>query len=524
MPIEAQQLRPQDVAASFVAAEMKFEEIKRDLASPRMAAMTHSEVERSLQKDGTELLRLLYQGFLDAQGDGAVAEPVRGPEGANRTHVREEGRNLMSLFGPVRIARQGYGAREASPLRPLDAELNLPTELYSLETRRRVAEEVAKNSFSESVQTIGRTTGAVVPKRQAEELSVSAAQDFDAFYREAERAAELGSEATGPILAITADGKGVVMRREDLREATRKAAEGREHKLTTRLSKGEKRNAKRMAEVAAVYTIEPHVRRPEDVIADTRPVRDADRKRPRPEHKRVWASLKKEPKEIIAEAYDEAERRDPHHRKTWVVLVDGNPTQLALVKAEAKARGVTVRIVVDFIHALEYLWKAGRALLGEGQDSEVWVKERALKLLRNEPSAVAAGIRRSATLNQLTGTARKAADDCADYLLKNSSRMRYGDCLALGLPIATGVIEGACRHLIKDRLDLTGARWRLDRAEAVLQLRALRSSGDFDGYWTFHEQQEQVRNHRSRYLGGIVPQTIRPTRHDASRKPTLVRS
>jgi hypothetical protein len=430
----------------------------------------------------------------------------------------------MSLFGPVRIERMGYGARETSPLRPLDAELNLPAGLYSLETRRRVSEEVSKNSFNESVETIARTTGAVVPKRQAEELSVKAARDFDAFYAEAERAAQLASEESGPIMVITADGKGVVMRREDLRDATRKAAEGREHKLTTRLSKGEKRNAKRMAEVAAVYTIEPHVRRPEDVIADTRPVRAANEKRPRPEHKRVWASIKKDPKEVIAEAYNEAERRDPAHKKTWVALVDGNPTQLALVKAEAKSRGVQVKVVVDFIHALEYLWKAARALLGEGEDSEAWVKERALKLLNNEASSVAAGVRRSATLNCLTGTQRKAADACADYLLNNSAMMRYADCLKLGLPIATGVIEGACRHLIKDRLDLTGARWRLDRAEAVLQLRALRSSGDFDAYWNFHEQQEHVRNHRSRYFAGIIPTTMRPTRRHPRGRLSIVRS
>jgi len=521
MPMQAQS---RDLAQPFAPARKKFEELLDELGSARMAEMTHSDVERALQRDGTELLRRLYQGFLDAQGNGAVAEPVRGPEGADRTHEREEGRNLMSLFGAVRLARLGYGAREMSPLRPLDAELNLPAGLYSLETRRRVAEEVAKNSFNESVETIARTTGAVVPKRQAEELSVRAAKDFDAFYVEAERAAQLAREATGPIVVITADGKGVVMRREDLREATRKAAANREHKLTTRLSKGEKRNAKRMAEVAAVYTIQPHVRRPQDVIADTRPVRDPNEKRPRPEHKRVWASLKKDPQEVIAEAFDEAERRDPEHQKTWVVLVDGNPTQLALVAAAAKKHGVQVKLVVDFIHALEYLWRAARALLGEGQDSEEWVKVRALKLLHNEASAVAAGLRRSATLNGLTGTRREAADDCADYLLNNASRMRYGDCLALGLPIATGVIEGACRHLIKDRLDLTGARWRLDRAEAVLQLRALRSSGDFDTYWRFHERQEHCRNHQEKYFNSLVPKTIRPTRRHPRRQLTLVRS
>ena len=100
----------------------------------------------------------------------------------------------------------------------------------------------------------------------------------------------------------------------------------------------------------------------------------------------------------------------------------------------------------------------------------------------------------------------------ARYLLKRKSMMGYGDLLASGAPIAPGVIEGACRHLINDRLDLTGARWRLGSAEAALRLRSLLSSGDFDAYWTFHEAQESQRNHVSRYADGKVPAVAMPTR------------
>ena len=82
--------------------------------------------------------------------------------------------------------------------------------------------------------------------------------------------------------------------------------------------------------------------------------------------------------------------------------------------------------------------------------------------------------------------------------------------LELGAPIAKGVIEGACRHLICDRLDITGARWRLPSAEAVLRLRSLQSSGDFDAYWQFHEQEEARRNHASRYADGKLPEVKMP--------------
>jgi hypothetical protein len=370
--------------------------------------------------------------------------------------------------------------------------------------QRRAAAEVIKASFDQAVAAVAETTGAAVPKRQVEQLTARAAADFDAFYET--RSADSVREAnkTGEILALTTDAKGIVMRREHLREATRKAAASRTHKMSKRLSRGEKRNCKRMAQVAAVFTIAAFARKPEDIVKDLGPVRDTDDapKRPRPEHKRVWASVDKEPREVIDQMFAEALRRDPARTKHWAVLVDGNPTQLALIKKTAKHHGVAPTIVVDIIHVLEYLWKAGFALHGEGHpDTQRWVSERLLEILRGNSSDVAAGMRRSATLRGMRGEARLAVDDCADYLLKYRPYLRYDEYLAVGLPISTGVIEGACRHLIKDRMDITGACWGLNGAEAVLKLRALRSSGDFDAYWAFHEAAEWTRNHLALYRG-----------------------
>jgi hypothetical protein len=501
-------------AQPFDAAREGMERLITKLGTPDVCVMTHSQAEALVFQEGNLVLRALYQGYLDSLGNGTAAGPVRGPEGAERTHKREARRKLMSRFGPVRTDRMGYGTREVEMAYPLDAQLNMPPRLYSFGLERLVAQEIAKNSFAESAATIQSTTGAHVPKRQVEEIVLRAAQDFDAFYSEVERAAGLNVEGSGPILVITADGKGVVMRKEGLRSATRKAAELREHKLTTRLSKGEKRNAKRMAEVAAVYTIQPYVRTAQEIIGQLRPLREAGApKRPRPEHKRVWASLKKEPEEVIEDGFLEALRRDPEHQKQWVALVDANNTQLALLEDAAKRHGVQLTIVVDFIHALEYLWKASRELLGDTSEAEDWVLERALRLLEGKATLVGAAVRRSATKRGLKAKDRKAVDDCADYLVDYAQFMRYDICLARGLPIATGVIEGACRHLVKDRMDLTGARWGLERAEAVLQVRALRASGDFDAYWDFHERQEYLRNHAAKFLNGMPTPMLPPRQH-----------
>ena len=122
------------------------------------------------------------------------------------------------------------------------------------------------------------------------------------------------------------------------------------------------------------------------------------------------------------------------------------------------------------------------------------MSERLLLILQGKASQVAAGIRRSATLRKISKTERIPVDKCCGYLLKNKLHLQYHLYLKEGLPIATGVIEGACRHLIKDRMDVTGARWSLKGAEAIIKLRSLRSSKDFESYWQFHEKQEYIRN------------------------------
>lgn len=499
-------------------ARQEFEHIVKHMDSEEVRSMTHSELERELEKKGRELMRTLLQEHLDARGPGQCTQPVRDADDVERPRERLQERKLETVFGAVSTKRAGYSQEGTESLHPLDAELNLPDERYSLELRRRVAEEAAKSSFDETLASIGKNTGGHVPKRQIEQLVMRAARDFDAFYEMRQIHPAEGGQ-TGSILVISVDGKGVVMRTQDLREQTRKAAMARKNKMGTRLSKGEKKNAKRMATVAAVYTIAPFVRQPEEIIAGKicgppePPVCRAGtgRPRPRPEQKRVWASIEKSPEQVIEQAFQEAGYRDPACEKTWAALVDGNKSQLRILRRMAKKKGVDLTIIVDIVHVIEYLWDAGRAFCPKsGPELENWVQTRLLNILRGNAGYVAGGMRRSATLRELDAKARKPVDVCARYLLNHSPYLRYDRYLSQGLPIATGVIEGACRHLVKDRMEVTGARWSLAGAEAVLRLRALRSSRDFDEYWTFHEAQEYKRNHQALYSNGIVPSTVPP--------------
>ena len=469
--------------------------------------MKHSEIERELAQRGREIMRLMLQGYLESRAQDEACEPVCDAENVEHTCKRQHSRKLETEFGTVFVERVGYAqAQGGQSLHPLDAELNLPKERYSHEMRRRVAEEAAKTSFNEVVESLDRNTAARIPKRQVEQLVIRAAQDFDSFY-DSRQPSQDAMATSGPIVVLTFDGKGVVMRKKDLREATRKAAERKRHKCVSRLSKGEKRNSKRMSTVASVYTLQPYVRTPEQVARTMAPVHEAaDGRRPRPENKRVWASLEKTPEEVMEEAFLEASRRDPDRTKIWVAQVDGNPAQIDLLTKLAGKQGIALTIVLDLVHVAEYLWKAGRTFHDEGtQDLENWVRERFLRVLQGKCCEVASEILTRSTEAGHVPKQRQIVECSANYLAEHKDYLAYDKYLERGLPIATGVIEGACRHLIKDRMDVTGARWSLKGAEAILRLRALRSSHDFDEYWVFHEQHEHQRNHLSRYFRGELP-------------------
>ena len=498
----------------YAEAEKLFDLLRAFLRCEASWRMTHSDMERELGERGRELLCELYQAWLDQQMPAEADGPVVDAEGQLRSEARTgHKRNLETTFGTVRVHRTGYATPGKPSLHPFDGQLNLPDDKYSLEVRRRVAEEVSKNAFEDVVETLDRHTGAHVPKRQTEQLACRAAQDFNAFYLTRRQEGPGSHEASGALQIITCDGKGVVMHEDDLREATRKAAKQQRHKLDTRLAQGEKKHRKRMATVAAVYTIEPFERTPAQMLQmmARQPVEPALPARPRPEEKRLWASLIQDPREVLEEAFKDALDRDPHGKKRWASVVDGNEKQLAILEELAAHHGRELTLILDIYHVSEYLWKAGHVFHAKGTpELEVWVLERMGRLLRGEVSQVAAGMTRSATKRGLSNKKKRPVIKCAKYLLKYKHYLRYDQYLAAGLPIGSGVVEGGCRHLINDRLGKTGARWRLTDAEAVLRLRALRSSGDFDEYWHFHEAQQYKRTHQARYANGRVPPVNTP--------------
>ncbi len=372
----------------FAPAFEYFERMVESLGSQETAQSEHGDVEQMIEAKGHELLRRLFQGHLDLRaGQEPEREAVQGSDEVARTHRRDGcATGLVTKFGRVRISRRGYGARGEGSLFPLDGELNLPPDCYSDGLRRRVSEEVARGSFDEAVRSVARTTGGKVPKRQCEEFVAKVAQDFEPFY---EKRRQDGAGSADDMLALSVDAKGVVMRQVDLREATRKAAERESGKRKVRLGRGKKRNRKRMATVASVYEVAPHARTAEQVMGGGNGPGRAPR--PKARRKRVWASVEREPEDVLADAFQEALGRDPRRQRRWVVLVDGDEHQLERIKAEVERRHLEVTLVLDLVHVLEYLWKASYCFCPPGSDrTESRVARRALSILKGRSSEVAA--------------------------------------------------------------------------------------------------------------------------------------
>jgi hypothetical protein len=426
-----------------------------------------------------------------------------GDEGVSRGRVESgHGRALETVFGTVWVERLAYRAPGVGNLHPADAALNLPVERHSHGLRKLTALEAARGSFQDAVDAILRQTGQLLGKRQIEELASLAAMDFEDFY-ETRRPAR---SEPGDLLVLSADGKGIVMRSDALR--TRAPARPRAGPAKPSLSGDQRQGRKRMAEIGAVYDAAPAPRTAADIHPSAAPEGYEPAPPPVAANKWLGASVVTAPAAVIGRVFDEAERRDPKHRRTWVALVDGAIHQIERIKFEARKRKVKVTIVVDLVHVLGYLWNATGCLHpNDDQAAARWVHHQATRVLEGHARKVAGAIRRQATNNRLGASQRKPADEAAVYLTNKAPYLDYPTALTQGWPIATGIIEGACRHLIKDRMDITGARWGLAGAEAILRLRAIIANGDFDQYWQYHLAQEHHHVQEARYHNHAIPTT-----------------
>jgi hypothetical protein len=467
------------------------------VAGPGAAGWSLEELERRVVAGIRELGCAVLQHALDARAGAEVRlAQVTGEDGVPRTRAGRGARTIVTVLGAVRVRRIGYRARAGGVpgLFPADAVLNLPRRRYSWGLQQLAVLFTQAVSYERARQFVRAATGVAIGKRQLEQITAEAAADADGFEP------VLPAEQAGP-LALSPDAKGVAMLPGALRRRGAKSPGQRVRNFGKRRGTGEKGH-KRMAWAGCVFDVavpdEP--RTPEQILA--RPPGQPPPQPPRAAAQWYTADITGGAAGTIAALFGQAGRRDPARARTWIALADGDNHQISQIQDQAAARGAAVTILIDFVHVQEYLWKAAWCFHAPRDPAiEAWVTACELDILHGRAAQVTARIRDLAAAHPPRAGSEhdKIIARTLSYLASKQPYLDYPRALAEGWPIATGVIEGACRHLIGDRTGITGARWSVEGAQAILQLRAITASGDLDDYWNHHITRERQRNHLSRY-------------------------
>ena len=446
------------------------------------------EREEAIGQEGRELQRRLLQASFDV--DAAREERAAGVTSAagirHGTVEAGHGRGVTSVFGPVRVTRMAYRNRREPNLYPADARWILPGDPYSLGMRALAAFHLAAGGFGQAQEVIEARTGVTVGRAQLTGIAEDLASWTDDFYEQRARDAEEGLPATDAIM-MQGDGKGIAMRPEHRKNGGTDPAHP---------------GIKKMAEIVAVADFTPAVRQPEDIAAP--PARRQAHPGPKARDKWVSASVTESIEDMITAAFDEANRRDPERVRQRVFLVDGNKQQITAIEAQARERGLKVPVLIDYIHVSGYIGKAAAALHpGDPAAAGQWADGQLLRILHGRAKAVAATLASVAAKTRANPRTRHLdltdMDRAVTYLTNNHKHMRYDKALEKGWPIATGMIEGACRFVIEDRFGITGARWSPDGAETILKLRAVVVNGDLDDYMRYYKERYRSEHHLARY-------------------------
>ena len=475
----------------------KAEESIRFVEDAYKAGRAAHEVEEGLFRKVLEFGYWALEMFFSLCGDGDEGEEVILPDGRrvrrlDKLHRRE----YLSVFGLYELSRVVYGTREGQKIEyvPLDGKLKLPESKFSYLLQDWDQSLAVETPYAKVNETIARILGFSQSVNSLERTNRKMSAAVEGFW--ANQTVPPADEE-GALMVCSADGKGVPIRRQ-----AEEAVEKPQKPLSTdKEEKEEKSGQKKVSLVGAAYTVDPYRRTPEEVLeALFRSQQEPSQRppsRPTPLFKRVRASLLRDAQDTSQPSYEEifgwlaqeVRERNPDGEKPVVFLMDG---QGSLWKAlPAYLPGVSVIEILDLLHACSYIWDAAHLFYKKNSQAALcFAKERILRILKGEVTMVIRGLRWKGTHEKLSDERLEDLEGICGYLENNAHRMAYHEYLAAGYPIASGVIEGACRHVVQDRMERSGMRWILDGAHAMLALRCIHLSNAWDEFMRFRIQRE----------------------------------
>jgi hypothetical protein len=467
-----------DTNQTKVKIRAEFENVLDFVTGERARTATADQIERGLftllLSLGTKLLLLFFQ----MRSQNCSRDDISLKNGQVLSYHSEQKRTYFSIFGLVPLWRPYFYETNSGGQTPLDAELSLGSDRYSDLLRDTVGYlAVYVPSYGKVTTILKRILNLNVSTRVVQKIVGEDADDVATYY-EQKPPPDVTEEAE--IMVVQADGKGIPMVLEEI--ATPQV----------RLGKGQKRGCKKESIVTTAYTIASAPRTPKEVVESLfHPEHKAENKTPppSPQNKHVWATLDGKDAALTRLAQRVA-RRQGDHIQEQIALADGDPA----LQKRIETYFPDFTLILDFIHPNEYLWDVANALFGESDERRLpWVEKQTLLMLSSKTEQVIADLRTLEQQDKRTKRQRKALIKAANYFERNLPRMDYKTYLGKGWPIASGVIEGACRHFVKDRFELSGMRWTQNGAEQLLHLRAIAENEDWDTYQHYRQHQRHNR-------------------------------
>lgn len=489
-----------------------FSKIKRFISTPSDEALhdVEGELFRKLQQLGLQLLSC----YVDVCGTGYEKDhPLESEKGIRMRYKGIQKASYLSIFGELEIKRGAYAHPDGTYIYPLDEQLNLPDHKYSYLLLKWLAQDAAQHDFRQGVDRLNRifdlSLFASIPQRLGREI----AQYVEPFYEEQ---ALPNPEDEGSHLVVSADCKGVRIIKSE------RDAETAPSKCGARRGRGEKPGIKKDAVVVADFSFNPALRNADEIVKgllnqftereknqakkERQTQKDAGERPDRePIHKHVFATLNGKDK-----AFDHmmrhVKKRDTTHQKPIIALLDGEPALEHRLKEQLDTHHLTHRldaVILDIIHATEYLWDVATCLYGETNDKRTaWVEDKLYALTNSKVGYLIGGLKQILTKNEhgFSATKKRVLQKTITYFDNHRHMMDYATYLKNGYPISTGVIEGTCGSLVKNRMEQSGMRWSIRGANAVLAQRSVVKNGDWKDFFNFYIQSEQLRLYPFEYL------------------------
>jgi hypothetical protein len=471
-------------------------------------------LERGVFRKVLEIGLAAVKMFVAMHGTGDVG-PAYAPAGGKELarQPRTKCREYESVFGTLEIERTVYTrGNKQRELAPLDAMLALPEGKFSYFLQDLAQMLGVDLAWEKDREVLDRLLGRSIPVDSLERMSRHMAEGMFEYQEQREFPA---ANQEGDLFVASGDGKGIPMRKE------RPLDEPASCRLLPASQRGPLPGRKQMSMVGTLYSVDRFVRTPEDVLralfredpaAGEGPALP-EKLRPRPVGKHVWAALDEEVLDEDGAPFtysaahatfgwlaDEHRLRDPRRRRPLVRLMDGEQRLWETADVYLPLGGHPADAdILDVLHVSQHLWKVAGVFEAHRKRQETFLREQLGRVLHGGVRGVIQGLRSLATRRKLRGTARKTVDAVCGYFERNAGRMQYDDYLKKGYPIASGAIEGACRHLVKDRLERTGMRWVRDGAQAMLDLRSAWLNDEWDAYQTHYVEREIQRLHPDRH-------------------------